>query len=497
MKKKFLVAVSYLLILALGVMGTVAYFTDREAEVNVFTVGDVEIELNENFRQGVELMPGKKIEKEVTVANTGKNDAWVWVTIAIPSALDNEDASQNAIHFNYTKDSVGDGKWTWMNGTAWNVEKNADIEGDNNKYNIYTVMYQTALKPGAMTESAMTQVYMDTRVDMTPEGDLYIINNGVPENLNWNVNADKQGAPKFYVAAYAIQKDTFDNVQDAWAAYKGQWGNANNADFVSPILVNTDGVDGKQIYGTDAANKILDNLTKGTDLVVEKDVDLLGFDTNEVDAQGATVTLAGQGAGAYGYLAFLPDAGEAVELSNLNVTGSGFVEVGHYGMGGGNYEVNNLVIKDLAATLANGDKGFVLGCGFAHYGNAVLNNCIMTGTTAVQDGVLPVDAGFVNGTTTVVNGGEYGTVYCWSKAVVTLNGTEVDTLYVAPSNGTVAVKAGTHVEKLIVDYGTSTPNITKAKLAKLVIEAGATVDAIEYGGNTYTVVEWNNYVASL
>lgn len=40
-KKKLLMALSYVLILALGIMGTVAYFTDRDSAVNVFTAGDV------------------------------------------------------------------------------------------------------------------------------------------------------------------------------------------------------------------------------------------------------------------------------------------------------------------------------------------------------------------------------------------------------------------------------------------------------------------------
>ena len=160
--------------------------------------------------------------------------------------------------------------------------------------------------------------------------------------------------------------------------------------------------------------------------------------------------------------------------------------MGHYGIGGGNYVANNLVVKDLVSTLANGDKGFVLACGFAHYGNATLNNCTMTGTTAMIDGAMAVDAGFVNGTTTTVNGGEYGTIYCWSHAVVTLDGAKVDTLYVAPINGTVTVKAGTQIGTINVDYGTSTPNATS--LAKLVIEDGATVGNIAFNG---TVLRFN------
>ena len=102
---------------------------------------------------------------------------------------------------------------------------------------------------------------------------------------------------------------------------------------------------------------------------------------------------------------------------------------------GGTYVANKLVVKDMVSTLANGDKGKTLACGFAHYVKATLNDCVMTGTTAMIDGAMAVDAGFVNGTTTTVNGGEYGIVYCWSNAKVTIEGAKIDTIYAAPING--------------------------------------------------------------
>ncbi len=217
------------------------------------------------------------------------------------------------------------------------------------------------------------------------------------------------------------------------------------------------------------------------------------------DGNGKTITTEGAdpSAGNHGYVAFVPPAGEDVTVSDLTVTGTGFVELGHYGLGGGDYVANNLVVKDLVSTLANGDKGFTLACGFAHYGNATLNDCVMTGTTAMIDGAMAVDAGFVNGTTTTVNGGKYGTIYCWSHANVTIDDAEIDTIYVSPIKGNVTIKAGTVIDNLIVDYGTSASNVTKARLEKLVIEDGAEVGAIVYNGTTYTVAEWNAYLATL
>lgn len=229
----------------------------------------------------------------------------------------------------------------------------------------------------------------------------------------------------------------------------------------------------------------------------EKQLILMATDAINFDGNGNTITSAGAdpSIGNHGYVAFVPAAGQKVTVTDVTITGEGFVEMGDYSIGGGDYVANNLVVKDLVSTLANGDKGFTLACGFAHYGNATLNDCVMTGTTAMIDGAMAVDAGFVNGTTTTVNGGKYGTIYCWSHANVTIDDAEIDTIYVSPIKGNVTIKAGTVIDKLVVDYGTSAGNVTKARLEKLVIEEGTTINEIVYVGNTYTIDTWNTFVA--
>lgn len=227
-KTKKILALVLCLVLAIGaVSGTLAYLTDRDSEVNTFTVGDVKIELDETFEQGATLMPGIDIEKVVKVENVGKNDAWVWVTIAIPDALDDPDASKNVIHFNYDDASVVDGQWKWMEAGNWADVPATTIDGKT--YALYTVLYQTKLGKGSTTEtSAMTKVYLDKQVDIDPEGNWYKVNAGVATPIKWNTNED--GAPQIYVSAYAIQADGFDTVQEAYAAYQAQWG-ANGTEY--------------------------------------------------------------------------------------------------------------------------------------------------------------------------------------------------------------------------------------------------------------------------
>ena len=276
---------------------------------------------------------------------------------------------------------------------------------------------------------------------------------------------------------YTYEKDSFDDQYDK---------DANISDAAAFI-------------GTvDGSNLALNNDVTYYNTDPEKQMILEATDVVNFDGNGNTITTLGAdpSVGNHGYVAFIPAAGEDATVSDLTVTGTGFVEVGHWGIGGGDYTVNNLTVKDIESTLANADKGFTLACGFCHYGDAVLNDCVMTGTTNMIDGAMPVDLGCVNDTTTVINRGEYGTIYCWSHSVVTIDGAEVDTLQVAPIKGTVTVKAGTSIKTLNVDYGTSDGNVTKERLEKLVIEDGATVEAIVFRGVTYTVAEWNAFVAS-
>ncbi len=221
-KQILAVALVMVLVAAASIGITVALLTDQDSKANVFTLGNVDITLHEDFAQGSMLMPGKKIVKKPTIENTGINDAWVWATVAIPADLDDpDDASKNIIHFNFSSESVAAGQWTWTDANGdWMVQENVDINGV--KYNVYTAMYQTALKPGDTTDyPVIHQVYMDPHVDIDADGNMFWVSNGTSTAINWNVK--NQAAPTIHVAAYAIQKEGFSNVWDAYAAYQDQW----------------------------------------------------------------------------------------------------------------------------------------------------------------------------------------------------------------------------------------------------------------------------------
>ena len=303
LNRKWIMVLALVMSMAMATTGTLAYLTDRDSEANVFTMGNVEIDLNEEFDpDGAELIPGLDITKKPTITNTGKNDAWVWATIAIPSKLDSEDASKNIVHFNYSKASVEEGLWSWMD----DVKIAQKIDDTDILYNVYTVLYNTALQPGETTaEPVMTKVYMDDHIDIDPEGNVYHVEGGVVTGPYWNVNTD--GNPIIYVSAYAIQTEGFATVEEGYAAYNAQWGDKgaeygeadNEIDSDIPEFKKPNGDDDAVTYPVPAGavkvanNAELDAAIKSGATVLE----LTGEGPYIIpdSAQGKTLTIAGNG----------------------------------------------------------------------------------------------------------------------------------------------------------------------------------------------------------
>ena len=229
------------------------------------------------------------------------------------------------------------------------------------------------------------------------------------------------------------------------------------------------------------------------DITVEADRDLIMDVANGtvVDGSGSVISInGGKTDGILGYLGFVPAAGEDVTIKNVTVEGSGFVEIGHHTgssvIGGGDYTVDNLVIKNLETTFAVNEGGNPVSAAFAHYGNAVMNNCVITGTTT-ETSAVPYDAAFTNKTNTEINGGEYGLLYLSAQAHVTINDAvigAIDSAAITTKNlGCLTIGAGTHVGTIkLIPPGNYKP--------ALVIEDGATVDAIIYDDTTFTQAEW-------
>lgn len=528
MKKVLSMLLTVTLTAGVAISGTVAYLTSEDSDVNVMTLGNVSIEQHEYqrvtnedgtyktktiddqtsyvleyFEQAKPLLPivgdpslpvdnsgyagwdsttvrmtqvdsygsmdvfaGKNAQdKFVTVENTGKTDAYVRTLVAVECGSTDGSLVGTSYHGNWEKNSIG------------------IITIADNKYCLIEYTYKGAsdgsrhvggvLPAGETSYPNLSQVYLKsaaTNEDM--------------EAIDGNGN----GTLDILVFSQAVQADGFSNAQTALDTAFGDITTTNHPwtdDVEIPTVVST-------------SKDVLEALQAG-ESVVANNSEYNVFEQANLDAQGATVYLNGSNTQEtyHGYLGFL---GDNVTVSNLNVTGSGFVELGEYGSDPTSATANKLVLKDMTSTLANTDKGFTIGITFMSYAkNTILNNCVMTGAKAMVDDALAFDIGLPNvkNYKTTINGGEYGRIYCWSHSVGEINGAEVGYIHVAPIHGSLTIADGTHVGTINVDYGTSSQYATAARLAKIVIEDGATVDEIIYNSTTYTQAEWTAYVESL
>lgn len=244
MKKK-IVALCLCVALAVVAIGgaTLAYFTDTDAKTNTFTVGKIDISLEENFQQNSKLLPGSQtvnnVPKEVTIKlEDGSEDAYVWYEWLIPAALDSTDGStgtNNVVHVNsagYTWDNYRENPKYWPAGQTealplektWDHDPEIELgsgvgpEGfvgtetiDNIVYNKYVVLYHGKLSAGNETTMAMKQVYLDSKVDTNAQGQ-YTINGKV-------INYDFSKGVNIFVRAYGIQAEGFADVYAAYKAY--------------------------------------------------------------------------------------------------------------------------------------------------------------------------------------------------------------------------------------------------------------------------------------
>ena len=253
MKKKILALCLVVALAATAVIGgTLAYFTDTEAEINVFTLGNVVIDLVEEqrndegaaleaFEDNKVLLPivgsaqGEKenvggynlpiaanwVDKIVTVDNEGTQDAYVRVLFAFPAKMDDaQSAGEMMLHWNHDGSEAA-GTWT---RTDCGVKVTLGTE----EYNVYNFTYNPVLTAkgtdNATTSSpAITGVYIDSRVDATVDENgaiTYTMVNGRKETVS--ATYAEGTAPKLYVLAQGVQEAGFENANDALVAGFGE-----------------------------------------------------------------------------------------------------------------------------------------------------------------------------------------------------------------------------------------------------------------------------------
>ena len=209
MKKKLMTVLALVLVIAMSVAGTYAYLTSADRVVNTFTVGDVQIKLDEakanadgTLVQGAarvkaneyKLLPGHTYNKDpmVTVLK-GSESSYVKMTVTFSNA-----AELDAIF-----DPNGATLTRIFNGydsTNWIYKGNTEDTGKNTR--TYEFWYK------APVAAPTADVALDALFDsITVPGTITNEQLATIKDMTITVNA------------YAIQADGFTDAADAWSHF--------------------------------------------------------------------------------------------------------------------------------------------------------------------------------------------------------------------------------------------------------------------------------------
>lgn len=196
-KKALLLTLCAVLLVAASVLGTMAYLTSTDEVQNTFTVGQVQITLDEkdtdnstpdadrDKANAYHLLPGNEYEKDPTVhVNAVSEDSWIFVKVENGIAAFEAATSTEENGYKSISDQITANGWNPLDGVA----------------NVYYKPY---------TKSATGS-------------DLIVFSNfKIADTAN-----DLQGwatlKATVNITAYAVQKDGFDTASAAWTATFGK-----------------------------------------------------------------------------------------------------------------------------------------------------------------------------------------------------------------------------------------------------------------------------------
>lgn len=259
MKKKTILvaAIAVMLVAALVVGGTLAYFTDKsDAKVNTFTVGNVAIDLKEpswKENESHTLLPGVSYAKDPTITvKEGSQDAYVFLKLDLNKYVSlinlmGVDAYKNHIggltgdypgfvqfvnnlaSDNTLRAAVLDRWFVGVNHAEWKVMNLDQIKADvaaaeNGKNPTHLVVVLGYQKDGGVVKAGteikfMTAFGMPNTVtaSMFNGEDAYYFGDGDARHSASNFNTDK-GDFKMIFTAYAIQASEINGLDAAYAA---------------------------------------------------------------------------------------------------------------------------------------------------------------------------------------------------------------------------------------------------------------------------------------
>ena len=195
--KALLLTLCAVLLVTASVLGTMAYLTSTDEVQNTFTVGQVQITLDEkdtdhstpdadrDKANAYHLLPGNEYEKDPTVhVNAVSEDSWIFVKVENGIAAFEAATSTEENGYKSISDQITANGWTALGGVA----------------NVYYKPYTKSATGSDLIVFSNFKI-ADTANDVQGWA-----------TLNATVN----------ITAYAVQKDGFDTASAAWTATFGK-----------------------------------------------------------------------------------------------------------------------------------------------------------------------------------------------------------------------------------------------------------------------------------
>lgn len=135
-----------------SVGGISAYLTDFDKADNQFTVGKVSIDLEEpgfDQEEQTKIEPGKEVKKDPQIKNTGVNDAFVYLEVAVPMA-DVETAAEDGTRLDLKNQEL----FSFQASSSW-MKLSSRKAGEDQ---IYVYAYNQILKPEQITDALFDSV---------------------------------------------------------------------------------------------------------------------------------------------------------------------------------------------------------------------------------------------------------------------------------------------------------------------------------------------------
>jgi len=240
LRKLLMLTSATLLLVSVTVGATLAYLTDMDAVTNTFTVGKVDISMDEarvdEYGQAIDaendrvqsntyhLIPGQTYDKDPTIYVTeDSEDCWLFVKVVNPLAdIEDDTVYDNGKkparkHMNTIAYQIAgtDESGKWENKGTWNplTDENGNV--------VDGVYYKEHIK-----DAGQTKYPVFTTFTLKGEG---LVNGTAGEG---EISIDDYQGKQIEVTAYAIQKAGFDgDPYSAWVA--GGWADTE-ADSENP-----------------------------------------------------------------------------------------------------------------------------------------------------------------------------------------------------------------------------------------------------------------------